>query len=95
MNRVNEKELAVLRDVNARLLEETFNDHSVALSEVTRCLDIIEVLMSGKDVEPFNYRERVQYILAQPSRFHARVQLRELIDEFIKKYVVWQAKNTD
>lgn len=60
-----------------------------------RCIRLMNQLIEDSDssaVIPINYHERVQYIQTQPSRYHARVQLRELIDEFIKKYVVWKAR---
>ncbi len=41
---------------------------------------------------PFNYAERMNYIKQQPARYHARVQLYEIIDEFDKKYAVWRAR---
>lgn len=41
---------------------------------------------------PFNYADRMDYIKQQPARYHARVQLHEIIDEFDKKYAVWRAR---
>lgn len=71
--------------------------------DIGNCFQIMDDLIdcavaSGAErtkLLPFNYSERVQYILEQPTRYHARVQLRELLDEFIKKYSVWYAVNRE
>lgn len=68
-------------------LAESFDDYVISvLDEVDE--DARRTLL------PFNYDDRMSYILKQPARYHARIQLYEIIDEFCKKYAVWHAKRS-
>lgn len=84
---MNEEFLNILKESQDYLLEDSTVD-------VDKYIALMDQLIEEGDssVIPINYDERVEYIKAQPSRYHARVQLRELIDEFIKKYAVWKVK---
>lgn len=84
---MNEEFLDILNQSWDHLLEDSTVD-------VDKYIMIMDQLIEESDssVIPINYDERVEYIKAQPTRYHARVQLRELIDEFIKKYAVWKVK---
>ncbi|MFC3900720.1 YpoC family protein [Aliicoccus persicus] len=84
---MNEEFLDILNQSWDHLLEDSTVD-------ADKYIMIMDQLIEESDssVIPINYDERVEYIKAQPTRYHARVQLRELIDEFIKKYAVWKVK---
>lgn len=84
---MNEEFLNILKESQDYLLEDSTVD-------VDKYIALMHQLIEDGDssVIPINYDERVEYIKAQPTRYHARVQLRELIDEFIKKYAVWKVK---
>lgn len=84
---MNEEFLNILKESQDYLLEDSTVD-------VDKYIALMDQLIEEGDssVIPINYDERVEYIKAQHSRYHARVQLRELIDEFIKKYAVWKVK---
>lgn len=84
---MNEEFLDILKQSRDYLLE----DSTVDVDKYIRLIDQL-IEESDPSVIPINYDERVEYIKAQPTRYHARVQLRELIDEFIKKYAVWKVK---
>ena len=77
-------EMDVVGEVQARDLLEDFED----------CVDsiLVEADDDPSSLLPFNYAERMNYIKHQPARYHARVQLHEIIDEFDKKYAVWRAR---
>lgn len=84
---MNEDLLDVLKQSRGHLLD----DSTINVNKYITLMDQL-IEESDSSVIPINYDERVKFIKAQPLRYHARVQLRELIDEFIKKYAVWTVK---
>ena len=92
--------MSELRELRPRALELVETDN-VDEAEVRRLLVAFETCVEGildeanaveSSLLPFNYAERMDYIKQQPARYHARVQLHEIIIEFDKKYAVWRAR---
>ena len=96
----DEGKMSELRELRRRALELVETDN-VDEAEVRRLLVAFETCVEGildaanaveSSLLPFNYAERMDYIKKQPARYHARVQLHEIIIEFDKKYAVWRAR---
>lgn len=88
-----------IEEMYQKLLEEARNpDHemydayrSAIISDIDEVLE--DMPKEAHDaVLPFNFKERMDYILSRPYQYHSIIQLKALHDEFRKKYASYRIR---
>ncbi|WP_342387048.1 YpoC family protein [Salinicoccus bachuensis] len=90
-----------IEEMYQKLLEEARNPdpalYDAYRSAIVSHIDEVLGDMPGEahaEVLPFNFRERMDYILSRPYQYHSIIQLKALHDEFIKKSASYRIRKS-